>query len=130
MNLIVVQDLPRLHVTPLASIRVEDSHVIVEVDDERERRIELVFQPYQAVRVITADCFVLPAGVSIVPQTVVEVVGSEWIAALKTNLKQVDETAKFMNKARHFIVPLQDDFLEVVAWNVVSPKATTAPTAG
>ena len=126
MNLIPVENLPRLHVTPLASIQMKESCVVVEADDEAEKRIELLFQPYQALRVTTADCFVLPKGVSIVPQTVVEVVGSEWIAALKVNLRQVDETAKFMEKARHFIVPLQDDFLEVVAWNAIAREVTTA----
>ncbi len=118
MNLIPVQDLPRLHTTPLASIQVRNSRVIVELDDENEKRIRLVFQTYQAIRVITADCFALPDGVSVLPRTVAEVVGSDWVSSLKMNLKRVDEAATFMNKARHFIVPLQDDYLEVVAWEV------------
>jgi hypothetical protein len=34
----------------------------------------------------------------------------------------VDETGTFMGKARHFILPLQDDFLEVVAWDITMKK--------
>ena len=105
MNLIPVKNLPRLHVTPLASIQIKNSRVVVEVDDEAERRIELIFQPSQAVRMTTADCFVLPKGVSIVQQTLVEVLGSEWITTLKANLKRIDESGAFMEKARHFIIP-------------------------
>jgi hypothetical protein len=127
MKLIPVQDFPRLHVTPLASIQIKNSRVVVELDEETEKRIELLFQPYQAIRVITADCFFLPKGVSIVSQRVVEVVDSEWITTLKANLRLVDETGNFMEKSRHFIIPLQDEFLEIVAWNVVVRAFAAVP---
>src|SRR5437667_11906858 len=116
MTTVPVQSIPRLHTTPLASIRVKDSRVIADIDDEQEKRLSLVFHPYQAMRMTTADCYALPDGVVLSPNTVMEVLRSTWIAELTRRLKQVDETATFMGKARHFIVPLQDDFLEVVAW--------------
>ena len=72
------------------------------------------------MRMITADCFALPDGVALLPNTVMEVLNSSWIAELTRSLKRVDETATFMGKARHFILPLQDDFLEVVAWNITA----------
>ncbi len=123
MTIVPVQSIPRLHTTPLASVQVKDSQVIVDVDDEREKRFRLVFKPYQAMRMITADCYHLPGGVSLLPNTVMEVLDSSWIADLTKNLKQVDETATFLGKARHFILPLQDDFLEVVAWNITLSEA-------
>jgi hypothetical protein len=119
MRIVPVQNIPRLHTTPLASVRVKDSQVRADVDEERERRFSLVFSPYQAMRMITADCFTLPHGLAIIPNTVMEVLDSWWIAELTTGLNRVDETATFMNNARHFILPLQDDFLEVVAWNIM-----------
>ncbi len=67
---------------------------------------------------ITADCYALPNDAALLPKTVIEVLEPSWIAELTKSLKKVDETATFMGKASHFIVPLQDDFLEVVAWNV------------
>ena len=42
-----------------------------------------------------------------------EVHNSEWIKELKANL--TDETATFMDKTRHFIVPLQDDRLQSIS---------------
>ncbi len=52
-----VRDTPRLHETPLATIRVDMPRISVEADDEHEERIRLVFETYQAMRVITSDCF-------------------------------------------------------------------------
>ncbi|PYS72975.1 MAG: hypothetical protein DMF69_06175 [Acidobacteria bacterium] len=118
MKIRPVQNVPRLHTTPLASVRVKDSQVIVDVDDEREKRFSVVFKPYQAMRMITADCFAMPDDAAILSNTVMEVLDSSWIGELTKGLKRVDETAKFMDQARHFILPLQDDFLEVVAWNI------------
>jgi hypothetical protein len=97
---------------------VESGSVIAEIDDEHEQRVRLVFQPYQAVRLTTADCFVLPDEIAAVPRAVSKIIDSDWLAALRANLKRVDETATFMDKAQHFLVPLQDDFLEVAAWSV------------
>lgn len=118
MTTIPVQNIPRLHTTPLASIRVGDSRIVVDVDDEQEKRLSFLFHPYQAMRLTTSDCYVPPDGVALLPNTVMEVLDSSWIIELTKSLKQVDETATFMSKARHFIMPLQDDFLEVVAWNI------------
>lgn len=118
MKLLPVEDLPRLHTTPLAEVVVKENQVIAEADDAAERRWRFVFEPYQAVRVTTADCFSTPGGLTLIPQAVVEVADSEWIAELKASLTRIDHTATFMDKAHHFLLPLQDDFLEVVAWAV------------
>lgn len=118
MKLLALDNLPKLHTTPLSSVRVENSGVIVEVDDEHEQRIQFVLGPYQAMRMTTADCFRLPPGVSIKPQVVYEIADSEWIADLKRGLSVVDETATFLSKSHHYLLPLQDDFLEVVAWGI------------
>lgn len=123
MIIMPVQNVPRLNTTPLASIRIKDSRVIAEVDDEREARFNLIFEPYQAVKITTSDCFALPDTAEFLPNTVMEVEESDWISQLIRSVKKVDESATFMEKARHFIVPLQDDVLEVVAWGVKVSKA-------
>jgi hypothetical protein len=117
--IIPVEILPKLHVTPLASIICDSPKVIVEADDENEARIRFIFEPYQAVRMITADCFSAPEGVTITPQIIVEIHNSIWVSELRSTLKKTDCEADFMDKARHFLLPLQDDFLEIVAWNVI-----------
>jgi hypothetical protein len=113
-----VPGLPKLHTTPLAIVKADGIRVTVSLDDEFEKRIVLKFEPYQAVRVVTADCFSLPQAHTIIPQTVVEIRDSLWVQELKSVLKRVDHTATFMEKARHFLIPAQDEFIEVVAWEI------------
>jgi hypothetical protein len=115
---IPVGSLPKLNTTPLPEICIAKAEVQIEVDDVHERRIRLVFQPYQAVSVTTADCFDPPGEGSMIPNTVVEITHSRWIERLKAQQQRIDETAGFLEKARHFVIPLQDDFAEVVAWEV------------
>ncbi len=122
IRFMLVKNIPKLHETPLASIRIESPQIILEVDDEDERRMRLRFETYQAVRLVTADCLELPNRLSVVPGTVVEVTNSPWIEELKRAALRNDEQATFMEKARHFFIPLQDDFLEVVAWDITVLK--------
>jgi len=113
-----IEGLPKLHVTPLASVICNAPKIIVEADDEKESRVRFTFEPYQAIRMVTADCFDVPDGMSIIPQTIMEIQNSTWIDQLRSTLKMTDCDADFMDKARHFLFPLQDDFLEIVAWDV------------
>ena len=43
---------------PLAKTIIDDAYhkIIVEFDDIDERRRRLCFSPYQAIRIVTADC--------------------------------------------------------------------------
>jgi len=118
MKLAALDAFPKLHTTPLALVRVENASVIVEVDDEHEERIRFILRPYQALRMTTADCFMLPPGVDFNPKMVNEIINSEWVSGLKRDLSVVDETGTFLNKSHHYLFPLQDDFLEVVAWEI------------
>lgn len=118
MALIPIEKFPKLHRTPLATVSIESPKVIVELDDEFEKRFRLYFEPYQAVKVTTSDCFFMEEGMIIIPQTIVQVAESTWLNELRKNLSIIDETADFLDDAKHYIVPLQDDFLEVVAWSI------------
>jgi hypothetical protein len=77
--------------------------------------------------VITADCFDLPPEIQAFPKEIVEVIDSPWIAELKAVLKKTDHTATFMDRARHFLIPAQDEFIEVVAWDL-SCERLSAPS--
>ena len=112
------EGLPKLHVTPLALIVCTPPKIVVEVDDDKESRIKLTFEPYQAIRMVTADCFKVPGDASIIQQTIMEIRDSNWINELRNTLKTTDCEADFMDKAKHYLLPLQDDFLEIVAWNI------------
>lgn len=112
-----IAELPRLHSTPLHTISIIPPKVLLEVDDETEKRFIVSFEPYQAVRLTTTDCFLIEDDIQIDPQTIVEVEDSKWLIQLRKNLSVIDTTGKFLDKAKHFLIPLQDDFLEVVAWS-------------
>lgn len=118
MKMVPVLELPKLHSTPLPTISIVPPKVQLDVDDAQERRVRLIFEPYQAIRITTSDCFLVDEETEILPQTVVQVEGSSWLKELKRNLSVVDEGADFLDQAKHYLVPLQDDFLEVVAWGV------------
>ena len=112
----VLHELNALSVNPIARVVVENAEVIVELSDD-VTKMRVSFSPYQSVRVTTADCFALSGEMFISPRTIMEVKESEWLEQLKASQAQVDVTATFMNKARHFVVPCDDNFIEVVAWH-------------
>lgn len=114
------EQLPMLHTTPLATVIYKDTKITVNVDDVNENRWELVFQPFQAIRITTIDCFYIADDVYLESGRIVEVVKSTWIDSLKKASLEIDCDASFMNKSRHFLVPLQDDFLEIISWGVLS----------
>ena len=118
MKLVPLEGLPRLHATPLPETRIWDGRVAIEVDSEGEERLRLLFSPFQAARVTTADCFLVPGGSPLSPGRIYEVVGSVWIEELKTALRKIDCDATFLSSSRHFLVPAQDDFIEVVSWSI------------
>ncbi len=113
----ILRELIELDAVPIARTFAEGAKVIVELDDDN-RKIRVAFSPYQALRVTTADCFALSEGMMIMPRTIMEVEESDWIAELKKAMAVVDTTADFLDKSRHFLVPTEDDFIEVVAWSI------------
>jgi len=120
-HLIVLKELTELNAVPIARTSVEGAKVIVELDDD-DRKMRLAFSPYQALRVTTADCFpvrrlALPKDMIPIPRAIIEIEDSTWISQLKQSLAEVDETADFMDKSRHFLVPAYDDFIEIAAWS-------------
>lgn len=124
MRFLVVGGCPRLNSSPLARVEIACAKVVVEADDMDEQRWRFVFSPFQAVRVVTADCFEMPGGLPIDPQTVVELVDSPWVAELRSSLARNDHGANFMDRAHHFLIPAQDDFIEVVAWSVACERVS------
>jgi hypothetical protein len=118
MKILRVPNIPKLNNTPLAMIRVRTGHLVVEADDEHENRVRLVFAPFQMVRITTTDCFSVPKGLVVEPGWVVEILDSPLVTELRTTLARVDETARFMDRARHFLVPGGDEYIDVVAWDL------------
>ena len=78
---------------PLEKITFEQTTIIIEFDDINEKRFKAVFKPYQAIKVITADCFdkeVLLSDENLesgrYQRHILEVENSEWIKELKIEM--------------------------------------------
>ena len=114
-----------IHTVPFAKTIIDDKDntVIVEFDDIDERRRRFCFSPYQAVRIVTADCAdydFIPDDIPIgeYKRYICEVCDSKWIRELKNELKECDPDATFLDNARHFIFNMGESVLEVVATEV------------
>ena len=114
-----------IHTVPFAKTIIDDKDntVIVEFDDIDERRRRLCFSPYQAIRIVTADCSdydFIPDDIPIgeYKRYICEVCDSKWIRELKNELKECDPDATFLDNARHFIFNMGESVLEVVATEV------------
>ena len=104
-----------IHTVPFAKTIIDDKDntVIVEFDDS----------PYQAIRIVTADCAdydFIPDDIPIgeYKRYICEVCDSKWIRELKNELKECDPDATFLDNARHFIFNMGESVLEVVATEV------------
>ena len=114
---IIVDSFIRLHSTPLANVEYQSPTVSLMIDDPDEHRFRIEFSPYQALRITTIDCFNgYTNGRFLMTQDMYRVENSFWIREFKKVLAKADVGADFLDKSSHYIVPLQDDVLEVVAW--------------
>lgn len=107
-----------IHQTPLERLTYEGAHLRVEFDDVKGRRVRLTFSPWQALKVTTIDCFDVRALLidGRLSRRLLELTNSQWVAALKEELHQHDHQATFLDQAHHFVLPFQDNIVEVVAW--------------
>ena len=53
-----------------------------------------------------------------------EIENSSWVDELRENLKKAEYNADFMNNTKHFLLPLQDEFLEIIAWKAILDDLT------
>lgn len=105
--------------TPLERLTYEGADLIVEFDNQADERVRLTFSPWQALKVTTIDCYDIRSLLikDRLPRRVLEFTDSEWISALKEELHQHDHHATFLNDAHHFVLPFQDNVVEIVARN-------------
>lgn len=116
------------NVTPLEKISISDNFICITLDDVNEVRWELKFQPYQAIKITTIDCVTsemfLGSGCfdsqGVFHRYLIQLDESDWIKELDRNL--ADKTADFLEKSKHFILPLQEIIIEIVAWDSIIRK--------
>ena len=112
-----------IHCTPLERVEVEAGTIIVYLDNINEERFKLVFNVCQGLKVTASDCvsyssfkndFCFSDG--IYHRYILEVEDSGWVRQLKKDL--TDRDATFLERSRHFILPLQDVVIEILAYEI------------
>jgi hypothetical protein len=121
VRLVPLEGVPAPHNVSLAVTCIDAQRISVRLDDVTEVSYELIFTPCIGVRVTTDDCWI-----GEVPRSIVEVIGSTWLVELQLALSANDPIARFMDRARHFIVPTGDYVLEVATHGVSSMLAARA----
>lgn len=114
----------KIHECPCEKIYVDEGSIKIVIDDIYENSKSLIFQPYQAIRITTVDCADL-SGIDSCSDMfttgkyqryLLEETESTWIPQLRKNLFDPDDD--FLIKARHFVLHLGDNLVEIIAWNV------------
>ena len=120
MNTIVVTKDFEIHTTPLEKVIMDAYEIQIFLDDINEKRYKIRICPYQAYRIVTIDCFSIATYYNeyctrdgVYHTHILEVVESEWIKELKNSL--TDTHAIFLNEAKHYVLPLQENVIEFVA---------------
>lgn len=99
-------------------VEIKDRLIRLELEDEKLLGLELRFQPYQALKLTTSDCFLPPDGARMRADSVLYSRKTAWLGELKSALHVRDYTATFMDHAIHFLIPAGDDVIEIAAWRV------------
>ena len=124
MNIIVFKKEFEIHTTPLEKIFSDPYSISIEVDDINETRHRLIFKPYVAYRVTSIDCvsskdfyndYCFRDGRY--HRHILKVENSEWINDLKSKTGKLN--GSFLNQVNHYVLPLQDIVIEVLANDIV-----------
>ena len=116
---VVMKDF-EIHTTPLEEIVINSYSITVFLDDVFEKRFKITFCPFQLFKVLTIDCasafdyyndYSLRGGRY--HRHILEMKDSPLIKELKENAPY----CTFLEKSRHFVLPLQENIVEVVAYD-------------
>ena len=132
-HFVEVPQLPEMDRAMSPVIQMADRSIRATVQDIGGHELVLTFQPYQAARVVTVDCYRAPEGLGHRPRSIYWSRSSAWLNELRGRLTELDPGADFLDRAIHFLVPAGDDVLEVVAWRVEvaqGGKAREFPAGG
>ena len=114
-----------IHAIPLEKIEIEAHEISIFLDDVNGERYKITACPYQAFKVVTIDCCSAPDYYKIheycyrngvYHRHILEVENSGWIKELRESL--TDKRATFLDDAKHYVFPLQESVIELVAGKI------------
>ena len=125
MELRIVTKNPEIDTVPYYELFINYKNQYIEFDDINEKRWKIEFKTVQAWKVTAFDCINLELldtnetvdekGIN--HHYILEVVNSHWIKELEKELYSRDKNATFFEKSHHYILPLGDEIIEVIAWD-------------
>jgi len=127
MNIKVLNKELEINTTPLENIILNPYLIDIEIDDIEEERYKIVIKPYIAFKVVTIDC------VSSIDyyneycfrdgrfhRHILEIESSPWVYELRKVL--TDKNSKILDEVKHYVLPLQDIIIEIIANDIVIRK--------
>ena len=121
---VIMQDF-EIHTTPLEQISIDSNSIEILLDDVAENRYKISAKPYQAIKIVTIDC------VSSVDyhsdycfrdgryhRHILLVENSDFLSTLSEKASE----NSFLKKAKHFVLPLQDNIIELIAYDLIVEK--------
>ena len=115
-----------IHTTPLEELFIDSNSITIFFDDINENRYKMIAEPYQAINITTIDCasseyynFCYRDG--IFHRNILQVENSELLCSL---IKRANEKQFLMN-SKHYVLPLQDNLIEFLAYDIKIEKANT-----
>ena len=119
-----------IHATPLEKVEIDSHKIKIYLDDVNEERYVITACPIQAFKLVTIDCCVVRDYFNeycfrggIYHTHILEVEDSDWLKELKEVLTKTDESATFLNSAKHYVFPLQENVIEIIACGLVVEKS-------
>lgn len=125
MEITVVTKNPEINSVPYYELFINSTKQYIEFEDVAEKRWRVEFKIVQAWKITTFDCFdleLLDTNESLDENGknhhyLLEVNDSQWIKELKKELNARDNNAKYLQESHHYILPLGEEIIEIVAWD-------------
>ena len=121
---VIFQDF-QIDTVPMEKVIFEEGKFCVYLDDVNEKRHKVVFSPYQAIKITAIDCMSAQEFYNeycyrdgIYHRHILKIENSDWISELNRNFKDADPRSNFMFKSNHYVLPLYEEIIEVVAWDI------------
>ena len=100
---------------PFGSVEIKNSEVEVCAHNKENKLVLIKFKDFQSVKLTSNECTKIKIENY---SNILEVLNSNWINKLTEKFKNQDEIINFENNARHFIIPLETQILEVISWAI------------
>ena len=118
---IVIMPAFEIHTTSLEKIIVDANSIEICLDDVNEERYRIVAKPYQAIKITTIDCassddfhndFCFRDGRY--HRHILQMLNSHFLKELKEKAASFG----FLTKSKHFVFPLQEIVVELIAYEL------------